>query len=151
VEYTPSEKLDYEWRHVVKFVVCAGVYCPFCGRAGVFSGFDTFTQFPVNICNCCGEKWTYNKGKVVALAKGIKKDRSVEGKIICNGFIRLDVCVAEEWSEDCIVAFAERECASGTKKGWSIYRWEDGGEVKSSIRCECEYPRVGFVHMRLDA
>ena len=70
-------------------------------------------------------------------------------KVTHKGFIDMQVCVPQGWSDGQVEEFSEKEYPSGTELGWRIVR--EGREELSGYpeRNPCER-REGFVHIILE-
>ena len=66
------------------------------------------------------------------------------------GVLDMQVCIPESWSDEQVMAFAEREFPCGTSLGWTIRREGDKALSDSPERNPCA-ERKGFVHVVLDA
>lgn len=77
------------------------------------------------------------------------------------GVLDMQVCVPESWTDEQILAFAEKKFPCGTTNGWFIRRQADydkaiaegkvpreGCHMKERIACD---DRPGFIHVMLDA
>lgn len=75
---------------------------------------------------------------------------SKEAEVTRRGFLDMQVCVPEVWSDEQALSFAENENPCGTANGWSIRR--QGSKFLSGYdeRVKCD-ERKGFVHIMLDA
>jgi hypothetical protein len=69
---------------------------------------------------------------------------------IRRGALDMQVCVPSEWTDDEIVAFANREYLCGTENGWFIRREGDKALAGFPERNPCT-SRTNFVHVTLDA
>lgn len=67
-----------------------------------------------------------------------------------RGFLDMQVCVPEHWSDSQVMEFAEREYPCGTEGGWSIRREGDKHLAGMPERNACG-DRAGHVHIMLDA
>jgi hypothetical protein len=67
-----------------------------------------------------------------------------------SGFLDMQVCVPEEFTDEQIKAFADLENPCGTEHGWSIRKEgsADLGGAPERNRC-CDHPEN--VHVALDA
>lgn len=66
-----------------------------------------------------------------------------------TGPLDMQVCVPADWTDEQVIAFAERENTCGTQAGWQIRtdeKWLAGCPVRNPCR-----DRAGFVHVTLDA
>lgn len=66
------------------------------------------------------------------------------------GVLDMQVCVPDDWTDEAIVEFAQREYPCGTKAGWQIRRQGSELLAGSNERVPCRQ-RVGMVHVMLDA
>ena len=66
-----------------------------------------------------------------------------------NG-LDIQVCIPENWTDEQVKEFAEREHPCGTENGWFIRREGDKTLAGDPERTPCE-SREGFVHIMLDA
>lgn len=73
-----------------------------------------------------------------------------EPLILKRGCFDVQVCVPAEWTDELVMAFANRENPSGTENGWRIRRQGDKAMGSNPERNPCE-KRKGFVHIVLDA
>lgn len=66
------------------------------------------------------------------------------------GALDMQVCVPETFTDEQVLAFAERDNECGTQYGWSIRR--EGSDLLAGAkeRTSCK-ERKGFVHIMLDA
>jgi hypothetical protein len=62
----------------------------------------------------------------------------------------MQVCVPDCYTDDAILAFAEKENPCGTTAGWAIRRAGDKLLNGAPERNPCQ-ERMGFVHVMLDA
>ena len=67
-----------------------------------------------------------------------------------HGALNMQVCVPVGWTDEQVIAFAEKEYPCGTEHGWSIRRQGDKALAGKLERVHCE-SRSGFVHIMLDA
>jgi hypothetical protein len=66
------------------------------------------------------------------------------------GFLDMQVCVPEDWPDNNVITFAEKEYPCGTSYGWHIRREGDEALLGQPERNPCA-KREGFVHIMLDA
>lgn len=66
------------------------------------------------------------------------------------GAIDMQVCVPEQWTDEQVVEFAEKENPCGTDAGWQIRREGDPALDGAPERNPCT-ARRGCVHIMLDA
>lgn len=66
-----------------------------------------------------------------------------------RGALDMQVCVPETFTDDEVVAFANRENMCGTENGWQIRRQGDKALGNDQERVCCTQ-RTGFVHLMLD-
>lgn len=66
------------------------------------------------------------------------------------GFLAMQVCVPQDWTDQQAKDFAERENPCGTTHGWHIRRQGDEALNGAPERCPCQQ-RSGHVHIMLDA
>jgi hypothetical protein len=64
----------------------------------------------------------------------------MEAEVTHCGILDMRVCVPKEWTDEQIVAFAEKEIPCGTVNGWYI----------KNIGEQCK-KRPGNIHIELDA
>lgn len=63
--------------------------------------------------------------------------------------LSMQVCVPKDWTDDQVVAFAEREYPCGTTNGWSVRnRVEEVPEYQARVTCGND---DDFCHVMLDA
>lgn len=67
-----------------------------------------------------------------------------------RGALDMQVCVPDDWSDDQVRDFANRENLCGTPHGWGIRRHEDAALAGAAERVPCA-SRSGHVHIMLDA
>lgn len=67
-----------------------------------------------------------------------------------TGALDMQVCVPEDWTNEQIKAFANRENLCGTTNGWQIRKQGDESLAGCDERVPCE-GRKGFIHVMLDA
>ena len=67
-----------------------------------------------------------------------------------RGFLDMQVCVPEAWTDQQARAFAENQYPCGTTNGWQIRREGDAALQGAAERVCCS-ERAGFVHLMLDA
>ena len=67
-----------------------------------------------------------------------------------TGPISMQVCVPTDWTDDQLVAFAERENPCGTQHGWQIRRQGHPDLQGAPERAPCA-ERKEHVHVMLDA
>jgi hypothetical protein len=70
----------------------------------------------------------------------------MEANIPRRGVLDMQVCVPKDWTDEQVLAFAEKENPCGTKGGWSIRR--QGSEFLSGSD---ERVQSNNVHIMLDA
>ncbi len=68
-----------------------------------------------------------------------------------RGALDMQVCVPDDWTDDAVIAFAERENPSGTMDGWQIRRQGSPLLVGADERVQCQGGPEGNVHIMLDA
>ena len=66
------------------------------------------------------------------------------------GFLDMQVCVPEDWTDEQALAFAEQENPCGTTYGWSIRKEGSPYLAGAPERAACT-EREGCVHIMLDA
>lgn len=66
------------------------------------------------------------------------------------GALDMQVCVPKEWTDEQVLAFAEKEYPCGTFNGWSIRREESESLRGAKERVECA-SNPEHVHITLDA
>lgn len=66
------------------------------------------------------------------------------------GFLDMQVCVPEDWTDEQVLAFAEQENPCGTANGWAIRREGSPLLYGSPERQPCA-AHEGRVHIMLDA
>lgn len=71
-------------------------------------------------------------------------------EITREGPLAMQVCVPEEWTDEQVVGFAEKENPCGTTHGWGIRKQGDKNLNGCNERVHCE-SREGYVHIMLDA
>jgi hypothetical protein len=73
----------------------------------------------------------------------------MKAEVTKTGMLDMQVCVPNDWTDDEIKAFADRENLAGTETGWHIRR--EGSKYLNGAkeRVDCT-GRVGFVHVMLD-
>lgn len=74
----------------------------------------------------------------------------MSAEVMQRGVLDMQVCVPADWTDEQVVAFAERENPCGTENGWFIRREGDPALVGCPERTPCE-SREGCVHIMLDA
>ena len=76
----------------------------------------------------------------------------LDGPVVTKPGFALDmqVCVPSDWTDEQVIAFAEREWPCGTTHGWQIRREGDPYLSGSPERNPCA-ERWGYVHIMLDA
>jgi hypothetical protein len=67
-----------------------------------------------------------------------------------SGYFDIQVCVPENWTDEQVRDFAERERPCGTTGGWFIRKEGDSMLAGDPERNPCA-KREGFVHIMLDA
>ncbi|MHC4620534.1 MAG: hypothetical protein ACYTEQ_22530 [Planctomycetota bacterium] len=73
-----------------------------------------------------------------------------EAEITKYGLLDMQVCVPKDWTDEDVIAFAEKGFPSGTNHGWSIRKEGDKYLAGAPERQPCE-ERKDFVHIMLDA
>jgi hypothetical protein len=72
-------------------------------------------------------------------------------EVVRIGFLDMQVCVPEEWTDEQIIAFAESKNPCGTGLGWTV-RTDEALLAGCPARNPCsKSTRKGFVHVTLDA
>ena len=71
-------------------------------------------------------------------------------EVIRMGSLDIQVCVPENWVDDQVKEFADREIVCGTVLGWQVRKAGDKLLMGCSERVPCA-ERRGFVHIMLDA
>ena len=66
------------------------------------------------------------------------------------GALDMQVCVPEDFTDEQVKEFADRENPCGTTHGWCIRRGGDRLLAGANERVKCA-GRTGFVHVMLDA
>lgn len=66
------------------------------------------------------------------------------------GAFDMQVCVPADWTDEQVIAFAEKERPCGTINGWAIRRAGDEALHGAPERNPCA-DHGGFVHIMLDA
>jgi hypothetical protein len=66
-----------------------------------------------------------------------------------TGLLDMQVCIPEEWTDEQVKEFADRENMAGTENGWIIRREGDKALAGQPERCKCS-DREGYVHIMLD-
>lgn len=67
-----------------------------------------------------------------------------------QGVFDMQVCVPKDWTDEEVLAFANKEYPCGTKNGWVIRKEGDRLLEGDKERVTCE-DRPKFVHIMLDA
>ena len=75
---------------------------------------------------------------------------STDPEVTRAGLLDVQVCVPHTWSDEEVVAFAERKYPCGTSGGWQIRREGSSLLEGDPERAPCTQ-RPGFVHIVLDA
>ena len=75
---------------------------------------------------------------------------SEKPEITKMGVLDMQVCVPEDWTDEQVKEFADRENLCGTDHGWQIRRTGDKYLAGANERVRCQ-GRMGFVHIMLDA
>lgn len=73
-----------------------------------------------------------------------------EPQAIKLGALSMQVCVPEDWTDEQIKEFADRENLCGTANGWQIRKQGDEALAGCDERVPCD-GRKGFIHVMLDA
>lgn len=66
------------------------------------------------------------------------------------GVFDMQVCVPENWKDEQVKNFADKENVCGTENGWSIRKQGDEALAGDDERVSCD-ERTGYVHIMLDA
>ena len=74
----------------------------------------------------------------------------IKPEVTRRGMIDMQVCVPENWADEQVKEFADKENPCGTDKGWDIRREGDKALAGDPERRPCK-GRKGFVHITLDA
>jgi hypothetical protein len=75
---------------------------------------------------------------------------SDQAEVTRRGGIDMQVCVPEDWSDDQVLEYAERENPCGTQHGWQIRKEGDPALAGAPERNPCA-SQPGRMHITLDA
>ena len=70
--------------------------------------------------------------------------------VTLHNLLSMQVCVPTTYTDEQVVAFAEREYPCGTRNGWFVRKEGDEKLASHKERVECDM-REGYVHIMLDA
>lgn len=73
-----------------------------------------------------------------------------EPQVTYHGPLDMQVCVPNSWTDEEVVAFAERKNPCGTTNGWKIRKQGDPALRGANERVACS-DFAGYVHIMLDA
>jgi hypothetical protein len=67
-----------------------------------------------------------------------------------RGVLDMQVCVPDDWDDEAVKRFADRENLCGTTNGWFVRKQGDEALAGADERVPC-HDRPGYVHIMLDA
>lgn len=76
--------------------------------------------------------------------------QTIDPEVTRTGFLDMQVCVPENWTDAEVTEFANIHNPCGTTGGWVIRKEGDPALAGDPERCPCD-DRTGFVHIMLDA
>lgn len=76
--------------------------------------------------------------------------KHMKPQVTRRGLLDMQVCVPQEWTDEQVKEFADRENICGTENGWVIRKDGDYTLFGDMERVNCD-SRKGFVHIMLDA
>lgn len=79
-----------------------------------------------------------------------KPERLSQPEVTRTGLLDMQVCVPEDYTDEQVVEFAERENSCGTSSGWHIRKSGDEALGGQPERNPCS-AHSGKVHIMLDA
>lgn len=89
-------------------------------------------------------------GDIVKIANELSSALQREAEVSYRGFLDMQVCVPDHWTDEQVLEFAARENPCGTTNGWFVRRTGDKALGNSPERNRC-LEREGCVHIMLDA
>lgn len=75
----------------------------------------------------------------------------MSGTVLRSGMLDMQVCVPKRWTDEEIVAFAEKMNPAGTQNGWQIRREGNPDLAGDPERMPCERDKDNRHHLTLDA
>ena len=67
-------------------------------------------------------------------------------EVMVKGILGMRLCVPDDWTDEQIIQFAEKENPAGTSNGWYIAEKGDTAFDGASARIKCE-DRENYVHL----